>query len=336
MSAKVVANLITPRTQVPVMPPDAVTRLAAAGWTVQDHPLPRGATSDDLPAVIGPDATAVLTSWGTPTFTPGVHDALPNLRYIGYCAGSVKRVVTPATFSRGIVVVGAAPVIATAVGDYCLAALLWTLRDLGTITSALATRRGREGWVRPPESRRLWRRDVGIVSASSTARVLIDLLKPFQASVAVYDPYLTEEAAAALGVSLATLDEVFSRSVVSIHAPDLPATRGMVGAAQLSRIPEGGVLINSSRPHVYDQDALLAELRTGRFRAVLDVFPQEPLPADSPLYALPNVLLTPHTAGYSADVYAAMGREVVDDLLRWEAGESPRMAVDARRWELLA
>lgn len=335
MAAKLVANLIVPRTPVPVMPEDALQRLRQAGWTVEDRPLPRGCTSEQLPAIIG-EASAVLTSWGTPTFTPAVHDALPDLRFIGYCAGSVKRLVTPATFSRGVVVASAAPVIATGVGEYCLAVLLWTLRDLGTMASTLATRRGREGWVRPLESRSLWGRSVGIVSASSTARVFIDLLRPFGCDIAVYDPYLSEAAAAALGVRSATLEEVFAQSVISIHAPDLPATRGMIGADHLARIPDGGILINSSRPHVYDPDALLAALRTGRFRAVLDVFPQEPLPADSPLYELPNVTLTPHTAGYSADVYASMGRELVADLLRWEAGEPLRLAVDARRWELLA
>ena len=336
MAARIVANLITPRPETPVMPADALQRLRDAGWTVVDRPLPRAATSDQLPALVGPDASAVLTSWGTPTFTPAVHDALPGLRFIGYCAGSVKRVVTPETFSRGVVVSSAAPVIATAVGEYCLAVLLWTLRDLGAITSALATRRGREGWVRPATSRSLWGRSVGIVSASTTARVFIDLLRPFGCDIAVYDPYLSDAAAAHLGVRVAPLDEVFDRPIVSIHAPDLPATRGLIGAEHLARIPEGGILINSSRPHVYDEDALLAALRTGRFRAVLDVFPQEPLPADNPLYTLPNVVLTPHTAGYSRDVYANMGRELVADLLHWEAGEALYMAVDARRWELLA
>jgi phosphoglycerate dehydrogenase-like enzyme len=334
--APVVVNLIAPRPPVPVLPPDALDTLRAAGWTVVDRPLPRGVASADLPGLIGPEASAVLASWGVPTFTPEVHAALPKLRFIGYCAGSVKTVVTPATFAAGVTVVSAAPVIATAVAEYCLAALLWTLRDLGHIAETLRVLRGREGWIRPAESRSLWGRRVGIVSASSTARAFLRLLAPFGCHVVVYDPYLDEEGARALGVRRGSLEEVCAQSVVSVHAPALPATRGLIGRDQLRRIPDGGIFLNSARASVVDYEALVEELRTGRFRAILDVFPEEPLPADSPLYGLPNVLLTPHTAGYSADVYARIGREVVADLLRWQAGQPPRMAVDARRWEILA
>jgi len=332
----VLVNLIAPRAGTPVMPSDALDRLRSAGWTIIDRPLERGVASGDLPAWIGPDASAVLSSWGTPTFTPAVHEALPGLRFIGYCAGSVKRVVTPDTFARGVGVSSAAPVIANAVGEYCLSVALWVLRDLGTMSDALAGRAGDPRWVRPPQARSLWGRSVGIVSASSTARRFIDLLRPFGGDIAVYDPYLSEADASAMGVRCAALDEVCAQSVVSVHAPDLAATRGMIGRSQLARIPDGGLFINSSRASAIDYDALLAELRSGRIRAVLDVFPKEPLPADSPFHGLPGVLLTPHTAGFSLDVYLQMGREIVADLLRWQAGEPLRLGVDARRWELLA
>lgn len=337
MAPGVVANLIREdRTPAPVMPADALDRLRAAGWTVVERPLPPRATSADLAASIGTEASAVLTSWGCPTFTPEVHAALPNLRFIGYCAGSVKNVVGPESFARGVTVVSAAPVIATGVAEYCLAVALWALRDLGTTVATMAAAPGRDGWRKSPASRSLWGRSVGIVSASTTGRGFIRLLQPFGCDIAVYDPYLGEGDARALGVRRATMDEVCGQSLVSVHAPNLPATQGLIGRAQLARIPDGGLLINSSRAGVIDYDALHAELASGRIRAALDVFPREPLPPESPFYGLPNVILTPHIAGYSVDVYARMGHEVVADLLRWQAGEAPRMAVDARRWELLA
>ena len=336
MQPPVIVNLIRPRADTPVMPPDALDRLRSAGWTIVDRPLERHVATEDLPGWIGPEASAVITSWGTPTFTPEVHTALPNLRFIGYCAGSVKRVVTPDTFARGVAVCSSAPIIATAVGEYCLAVALWSLRDLATMSEALAGRDGEARWIRPPVARSLWGRSVGLVSASTTARRFIDLLRPFGCDIAVYDPYLSDADAQSLGVRRADLDLVCAQSVVSVHAPDLPATRGIIGAAQLARIPDGGLFINSSRAPAIDYDALLAELRSGRIRAVLDVFPKEPLPVDSPFRSLPNVLLTPHTAGFSMDVYAQMGREVVADLLRWHAGEPLRLGVDAKRWELLA
>jgi phosphoglycerate dehydrogenase-like enzyme len=177
---------------------------------------------------------------------------------------------------------------------------------------------------------------VGVVSAGATGRTFIRLLQPFGCDVAVFDPYLDAAGAEALGVRRAGLDEVCACSLVSVHAPNLPETRGLIGRDQLRRIPDGGLFINSSRAGVVDYAALAGELATGRFRAVLDVFPQEPLPEDSPLRRVPGATLTPHIAGYSADVYARMGRSVVEDLLRWDRGEAPAMGVDAARWAILA
>lgn len=337
--ARVVVSLVAPGASPGVLPEDALERLRAAGLQVQVR-VPQGRLGPaDVADWVGPDAWAVLTSWGSPAFTAEAVDRLPGLRCIGYLAGSVKHVVAPEVLRRGITVLSAAPVIARGVAEYCLAAALWLLRDLGRSAAALAADPGPGGWRaggKSPASRSLWGLPVGVVSASTTGRRFIELLRPFGARVAVYDPYLPAEEARRLGVERAGLDEVCARPLVSVHAPDLPATRGLVGAAEIARIPDGGVLINSSRGAVVDYAALTEHLLAGRIRAALDVFPQEPLPASSPLYGLSNVLLTPHLAGYSRDVYAAIGREVVADLLRLHAGEPASLAVDAARWDILA
>lgn len=332
----VVVSLIAPRPPAPVLTAQSLRQLEEAGWVVRQRPLPPGSPPEALPEAVGADATAVLCSWGTPAFTPAVLARLPALRFIGYCAGSVKRLVTPQALERGITVVSAAPVIARGVAEYCLAVLLWTLRELGPPSAALAARSGSEGWLHPPGAHSLWGRPVGLVSASQTARALIPLLAAFGCPITVYDPYLDEAEARVLGVARGSLRDVCRQPVVSVHAPDLPTTRGLIGAAELACIPDGGVFINAARAAVVDVQALVAELRRGRFRAVLDVFPEEPLPADSPLRGLPHVLLTPHIAGYSADIYADIGRQVVAELLRWQAGAPLRLAVDPRRWEIMA
>jgi len=177
---------------------------------------------------------------------------------------------------------------------------------------------------------------VGVVSASLTGRRFVELLRPFGCRVLVYDPYLTAEEAERLGVRRGTLEEVVAQPVVSVHAPDLPATRGLLGEAELARIPDGALFVNSARAAVVDYEALTRHLAAGRFRAVLDVFPEEPLPASSPLYRLPNVLLTPHLAGYSEDVYADMGRAVARDVARLARGEPAELAVDPARWSISA
>lgn len=244
-AARVVVSLVAPeRTPVPVLPQDALQALEAAGWVLRERPLPRGATSADLAPHIGPDARAVLASWGCPAFSAEALAGLPQLGFIGYCAGSVKALVGPDVFARGITVVSAAPVIALGVAEYCLAATLWSLRDLDAAAAGLRAAPGREGWGagKSPRSRSLWGRDVGIVAAGATGRAFIRLLQPFGCDIAVYDPHLDVSAAASLGVRRGGLDEVCGRSVVSVHAPNLPETRGLIGREQLRRIPDGGLL----------------------------------------------------------------------------------------------
>jgi phosphoglycerate dehydrogenase-like enzyme len=104
--------------------------------------------------------------------------------------------------------------------------------------------------------------------------------------------------------------------IFSLHAPDIPTTRGMVSAAVLAALPDGATLINTARGALVDQDALVRELASGRIRAALDVTEPDPLPAGHPLFALPNVYLTPHLAGAMGTEIRDLGRASVAALLR--------------------
>src|ERR671932_989153 len=110
-------------------------------------------------------------------------------------------------------------------------------------------------------------------------------------------------------------------NVVTIHAPVLPETQRMIGARQLKLLRDGTMFINTARAADVDADVLLSELKTGRFVAALDVFDPEPLPADSPLRTLPNVLLSPHVAGLTRDTYRRQGQAMVDEVQRFVAHE---------------
>lgn len=101
-----------------------------------------------------------------------------------------------------------------------------------------------------------------------------------------------------------------------MHLPITPETRHLLGRRELSLIRDGAVFINTSRAWVVDQEALLDQLRTGRFWAALDVYEPEPLPVDSPLRTLDNVVLTPHIAGMTRDSYLGLTREMVDEIRR--------------------
>jgi phosphoglycerate dehydrogenase-like enzyme len=133
--------------------------------------------------------------------------------------------------------------------------------------------------------------------------------------VSVFDPYLTDDDARDLGVRRVELDELMATSaVVSVHAPDIPETRHMIDARRLALLPDGATLINTARGALVDTDALVAELATGRIDAVLDVTEPEPLPADHPLWSLPNVLLTPHIAGSMGNELSRLGDNAVAEI----------------------
>jgi phosphoglycerate dehydrogenase-like enzyme len=167
------------------------------------------------------------------------------------------------------------------------------------------------------------------VSASKIGRRVLELLRPFDFTVLLHDPYVDEAEAAALGARLVEIDELVARAdVVSVHAPDLPETEHLINAERLALMRDGTVVVNTSRGRLVDTDALTDELLNGRLSAVIDVTHPEPLPAHSPLYDLPNVFLTPHVAGSHGNELSRMGLFMVEEAERYVAGEPLLHRVD--------
>ena len=309
-----------------IITPRAWAVLESLG-TVERNPTGRMPTAEELATWL-PRATAVMTSWGTPPFDDAMLAAAPQLRIIGHAAGSIRRLTPPPVFARGIVVTHGADVIAQSVGEWALTTTLMALRTAHTFDRAMQSGQAWSG-TKTRWGRELYRKRVGIIAASMTGRVFIRLLQPFDAEITVYDPYLSEERAAALGVQrAASLDELMASSdVVSNHAPTTPETNGMVGAGQLALLPDGALFVNTARAAAIDYAALTRELQSGRLVAALDVFPQEPLEDDSPLRGLPNVILSPHVAGATVESRARLGETMADELARFFAGQPLRYQV---------
>ncbi|MFC7593193.1 hydroxyacid dehydrogenase [Nonomuraea antimicrobica] len=271
------------------------------------------------PAVAGAlaEAEVLYTGWGCPPVTGQVLAAAPRLRAIVHAAGSVKDHVTEACWERGLLVSSAAAANAEPVAEYTLAAILFANKRV--LDSARLYRQER---TRVDLDARFpgfgnYRRTVGIIGASKIGRRVVELLRPFELDVLVADPYLTDD----LGVPHVELDELFERcDVISVHAPALPETRHLVDAARLARMPDGATLINTARGALVDQEALIAELASGRLYAVIDVTEPDPLPPGSPLFDLPNVLLTPHVAGSLGGELARLADLAVDELARYAKG----------------
>lgn len=273
----------------------------------------------------GPDARAVLarteilvTGWNCPPLTADVLAHAPRLRALVHAAGSVKPVVTDALWDRGVVVSSAADANAGPVVAYTLAAITFAAKG------ALSTAAGYSaGW--PPFTGRTGAdaRTVGVIGASRIGRGVIAALRASDAGLRVLltDPYVTADEAAGLGAELVELSELCRRSsIVSVHAPQLPETRGMVSAEMLKLIPDGGTVINTARGSLVDTDALAGECGAGRLDAFLDVTDPEPLPAGHPLLALPNVLVTPHIAGAQGSEVRRLGEYAVGEVERFVAG----------------
>ncbi|MCZ2264604.1 NAD(P)-dependent oxidoreductase, partial [Isoptericola sp. QY 916] len=163
---------------------------------------------------------------------------------------------------------------------------------------------------------------VGIVGASLVGRRVVELLGPFDLDVLLYSPELAPGPVPGLpGARAACLDEVAARAdVLSLHQPLTPETAGQVDARVLGLMPDGATLVNTARGGVVDGEALLAELRTGRIDAVLDVTDPEPPPPDSELWSLPNVVLTPHLAGSTGTELRRIGDSVVAEVERFARG----------------
>lgn len=262
----------------------------------------------------------LITGWGCPVVTPTVLDGLPRLRGVLHTAGTVKALLDPEVWRRGVAVSTAAAANALPVAEYTLGVILLLGKDvLGLHDEYRATRAFPPGLTHRDIGNA--GRRVGIIGASRIGRRVIELLRPFDFEVLLHDPYVSEAEARALGVRAVDLDTLLASStIVSVHAPATPETRHLLDAARLALLPDGAALVNTARGSLVDTEALTKELVTGRIRAVLDVTEPEPLPAESPLFRLPNVLLTPHVAGSLGNELSRLGRTAVDELERLLAG----------------
>ncbi|WP_375385753.1 hydroxyacid dehydrogenase [uncultured Microbacterium sp.] len=268
----------------------------------------------------------LLTGWGCPRVDAFALELMPALRLIAHAAGTVKAHVDPVCWERGVQVTTAAAANAIPVVEFALAQIILAGKDvLG------ATHRYAAGRPRPAESSGQvgnFGRTVGIIGASTIGRGVLERLEAFDLDRVVADPTITVQEARRLGARLVGLDELMGLAdVVSLHAPLLPSTEGMIGAHQLAALKDGATFINTARGRLVDHQALLRELATGRISAILDVSEPEPLEPAHPLFALPNVQLTPHIAGAAGTEVYRMTSLALDEIDHFAAGRSLRYPV---------
>jgi phosphoglycerate dehydrogenase-like enzyme len=262
------------------------------------------------------DPEIILGCWKTP---PLAETLPPRLRYVCYVSGSVKRLVSRTHLERGLLVTNWGGSISRTVAEAALFHILACLRNASHWTIAMH-QPGVAAWKNGlTDSRSLFCRSVGIHGFGPVARELVALLKPWNCPVTAFAPDLTAELARAYGVErAASLEALFAQNEIVVElAPLIPATAGLVTERLLRLIRPGGVFVNVGRGAVVDEAALLRVAREGRIRVGLDVYTVEPLPADSGFRALPEVSLTPHTAGPTIDRYPDAGAFAVKNLVAY-------------------
>ncbi|MFI6703476.1 hydroxyacid dehydrogenase [Streptomyces sp. NPDC050509] len=282
------------------------------------------------------DVEVMLTSWGAPRLTSERLAAAPALKAVLHCAGSVRGLVGDEVWRRGIRVTSGADANATPVAEYTLAAIIFAGKKAPFL--AADELRAYEGWgtVTGYGDLSNFRRTVGVVGFSRIGRKVVELLKVLgDTTCLVADPYADPAEVDRAGATLVDLADMLPRvDVLTLHAPELPETRKLIGAAELSMLPDSATVINTARGSLIDSDALAAECAAGRLFAILDVTEPEPLPAGSPLRRLARVMITPHVAGSLGSEIGRLTDHAMDELARLSARQPLRTEITAENWAL--
>jgi D-3-phosphoglycerate dehydrogenase / 2-oxoglutarate reductase len=288
--------------------------------------MAKSASADDI-LTVARDADAVLVTYAK--LDAPLLRQLTRCKAIGRFGLGVDNIDIKTAAELGISVNYVPDYCMHEVSDHAMALLLALARKIPLSNKLVQAGRWEMPAVVPIH--RLAGRVLGLVGFGNIPRALAPKAKALGLRVLTHDPYVAPDALAAAGVEGVSFDRLLELSdFVSIHAPLLPATRGLFNADTFRKIKKGAVLINTARGPLVDEDALVAALDAGQLGgAALDVVTTEPLAKDSKLIGRDNVILTPHTAFYSVEALAELQTKCAADVARVLSGEKPVYPVKA-------
>jgi phosphoglycerate dehydrogenase-like enzyme len=297
---------------------------------VEINPTDEDFTEDEAAEFLaGKDGA--MSSWRVTNLTPGILEKSPGLKIWAYGAGTVKGKICEEAWEKGVIVTSSAPAIADDVAELTMGFITIGLRR---VILYMREMQANEPALKP-RARSLYKRTVGVISASQVGQRVMRLLKPYDVGILLFDPFMpADRARDEFGAEVADLETIAKESdVVTIHAPKLEATYHMYNGTHFKLMKDDAVFVNTSRGDNIDEAALIEELEKGRLFAYLDVTSPEPPVADSPLRKLPNCVLTPHVAGLQS---YRIGNLVVEELRRCFAGEEQKFRVTREMLDTLA
>jgi D-3-phosphoglycerate dehydrogenase len=265
-----------------------------------------------------PDADALLVRSAT-TVDAEVLAAAPKLKIVARAGVGLDNVDVDAATERGVLVVNAPTSNIHSAAEHALALLLAAARQ---VTAADASLRAHT-WKRSSFSgTEIFGKTVGVVGLGRIGQLVGQRLTAFGADVIAYDPYVSPARAAQLGVELVSLDELLTRAdFISVHLPKTPETAGLIDKEALAKTKPGVIIVNAARGGLVDEEALAEAVSSGRVRAAgIDVFAKEPC-TDSPLFELPQVVVTPHLGASTAEAQDRAGTDVAASVRLALAGE---------------
>jgi D-3-phosphoglycerate dehydrogenase len=282
--------------------------------------MAKSASAEDILAVAH-GADAVLVTYAK---LPGeLLKELTRCKAIGRFGLGVDNIDILAAARLGITVTYVPDYCLREVSDHAMALLLALARKIPFSNRLVQSGR----WEVPPivPLRRLEDQVLGLVGFGNIPRAITPKAKAFGLKVITHDPYVAADVVEGHGVENTSFEDLLGRSdFVSIHAPLLPATRGLMNEAAFARMKKGAFLVNTARGPLVDESALVAALDSGHLGgAALDVVTVEPLAKDSPLLGRDNVILTPHTAFYSVEALEELQTKCASDVARVLSGEKP-------------
>lgn len=299
-------------------------RMAAAGASWEQYEC----RSEDQVLDVARDAVVVVVQSIRPLLTRRVIAQLPSARCLIRAGAGYDSIDIEAATEHGIMVCNTPRYCVDEVADHAIALLLDCVRHVSRLDRVM--HQGVQPRRLPGLTRRVRGATLGIIGLGPIGRRVAQRMAGWELRVLAYDPYVSTETARSAGAALVTLEELLRQSdFITLHCPLTKDTYHLLNEDTLAMVKPGCILVNDSRGAVVDEAALIRALLDGRlWSAGLDVSEQEPLPLDSPLRALDNVVLTPHVAAYSPesriDLYAEIC-EVCSDVVQ---GRIPRTVVN--------